>query len=357
MPASAAKRLLDQQRAAKQPFDNRRAAQRLLGHYRLSARALPWRSPPGEAPTDPYRVWLSEVMLQQTTVRAVAPRFERFLERWPTVTALAAASDEEIMGEWAGLGYYARARNLIACAREVAARGSFPDSECGLRELPGIGAYTAAAIAAIAFGRDSCPIDTNVERVVARLHAITDKGAIREVAEAMIPAGRAGDFAQAMMDLGSAICRPRAPDCPACPLNKDCAAYALGRQDEFPPPKVRASRPHRHGLAYWHERDGALFLVRRPEAGLLGGMASLPGSQWQDGQAPANALATIRHGFTHFTLDLHVVESTGPPPNDGWWQPLDEIRQAGLPTLYKTAVERVLSVRSETSPKHSPRGA
>jgi A/G-specific adenine glycosylase len=322
------------------------ASAALLDHYDRSARVLPWRSPPGEPPPDPYRVWLSEVMLQQTTVKAVAPRFERFITRWPTVESLAAASAEDILGEWAGLGYYARARNLIACAREVTRRGSFPDTESALRELPGIGTYTAAAIAAIAFGRDSCAIDTNVERIVARLHALTDRSSIRAAAEAMVPAGRAGDFAQAMMDLGSTICRPKAPACPACPLNADCAAFALGRPEDFPARKVRADRPHRHGLAYWHERDGALFLIRRPDTGLLGGMAALPGSDWHDAGEPTGALATIRHGFTHFTLHLHVVEPTRPPPNDGWWQPLETIGQAGLPTLYKSAVERVLASRA-----------
>ena len=346
MPASAAKQLPHQQRAAKRLPDKQRAAKRLLDHYERNARKLPWRSPPGGPPPAPYRVWLSEVMLQQTTVRAVEPRFEGFVSRWPTVEALAAASDEEILGEWAGLGYYARARNLIACARELARRGGFPDTEVGLRELPGIGTYTAAAIAAIAFGRDACAIDTNVERVVARLHALGDKKAIHAAAEAMIPVGRAGDFAQAMMDLGSTICRPKSPDCSVCPLKDDCVAFALGQPEDFPARKVRAERPHRHGLAYWHERDGALFLVRRPDSGLLGGMAALPGSDWRDREAPAGALATVRHGFTHFTLDLPIVESDLPPPNHGWWQPLESIREAGLPTLYNAAVERVLSTRS-----------
>lgn len=357
MPASAAKRLLNQQPAAKPLPERQRAVEALLDHYRSNARVLPWRSPPGSAPPDPYRVWLSEIMLQQTTVKAVAPRFERFVARWPDVEALSCASDEEILGEWAGLGYYARARNLITCAREVAANGGFPDTEAGLCRLPGIGTYTAAAIAAIAFGRDSCAIDTNVERIVARLNAVHDKGSIRAAAEAMVPAGNAGDFAQALMDLGSTICRPKSPDCSACPLNDNCAAYALGRQEDFPARKVRAERPHRHGIAYWHERDGALFLVRRGDTGLLGGMAALPGSNWREAQAPDDAIATIRHGFTHFTLDLHVVESSRPPPNHGWWHPLADIDAAGLPTLFKAAVDRVLLRRSPTSPGHSPRGA
>ena len=331
------------------------AAKRLLDHYKRSARRLPWRSPPGDAPPDPYRVWLSEVMLQQTTVATVTPRFERFVNRWPTVQALAEAADEDILGEWAGLGYYARARNLIACARAVANRGAFPDTEAGLRALPGVGAYTAAAIAAIAFGRGSTPVDTNVERVVARLHSLTDKEAIRAAAIAMTPAGESGDFAQAMMDLGSAICRPRNPDCPACPLNGDCAAFALGRPEDFPARKKRAERPHRHGIAFWHEQDGALYLVRRPAKGLLGGMAALPGGAWEDKAAPAEALATIRHGFTHFTLDLHVVEPCGPPPIEGWWQPLADIAGAGLPTLYRAAVQRVLQARLKEAPPR-PKG-
>ena len=237
---------------------------------------------PGAARTDPYRVWLSEVMLQQTTVATVIPRFRRFVERWPTVEALAAAPDEEVLHEWAGLGYYARARNLIACARAVAANGGFPEDEAGLRALPGIGDYTAAAIAAIAFGRDTAPVDTNVERVVARLHATSDKTAIRAGAAAMVPAGQAGDFAQAMMDLGATICRPRNPDCGRCPLAGDCRALALGMPEAFPVKAPRKVRPVRHGVAHWIERDGALWLVRRPTKGLLGGMAALPGPEWGD---------------------------------------------------------------------------
>ena len=289
-------------------------------------------------------------MLQQTTVATVAPRFERFVNRWPTVEALAAASDEDILSEWAGLGYYARARNLIACAREVAARGGFPSSEAELRALPGIGDYSAAAIAAIAFGRRAAVVDTNVARVVARLHGLRQpgRGEVRELVEAMTPADRAGDFAQAMMDLGATICRPRAPDCPACPLRDDCAARASGTPEAFPEPKAKQARPTRHGIARWIERDGALWLVRRPPKGMLGGMAALPGPEWTD-EAPAlpsPPLAHVRHVFSHFALELAVV-SGGEAPDGGWWQPLDRLGEAGLPTLYRRAAELVLARPSD----------
>ena len=321
------------------------AATRLIDHYRTHARVLPWRAMPGEPRTDPYRVWLSEVMLQQTTVATVIPRFLRFVERWPSVEALAAAPDEEVLHEWAGLGYYARARNLIACARAVAARGSFPGDEIGLRALPGIGEYTAAAIAAIAFGRDCAPIDTNVERVVARLNQTNDKAAIRSAAAAMVPKGLAGDFAQGMMDLGATICRPRNPDCERCPLRGDCKAFALGTPEAFPVKAARKVRPIRHGVTQWIEREGALWLVRRPAKGLLGGMAALPGPTWGNAVATAPLLAEVSHGFTHFELRLAVVAG-GAAEGDGWWQPLDRIGEAGLPTLYAKAVHAVLAQRT-----------
>ena len=321
------------------------AASRLLQHYVDNFRRLPWRVPPGSPPPEPYRVWLSEIMLQQTTVAAVSPRFTRFLERWPTVEALAEAPEAEVLQEWAGLGYYARARNLIACARAVAAAGGFPNDEGGLKALPGIGAYTAAAIAAIAFGRDCAAVDTNVERVVARLHALTDKAAVRAAASAMVPAGRAGDFAQAMMDLGATLCRPKAPLCGACPLAGDCRAFALGTPQAFPPAKARRARPQRFGIAWWIERDGHVWLVRRPAKGLLGGMAALPGSDWLDEPAAGPAIARVAHVFTHFALEL-AVATGGEPKGEGWWQPLDRLGEAGLPTLYRRAAEAVLASRA-----------
>jgi len=303
---------------------------------------------PGEPPTEPYRVWLSEVMLQQTTVAAVTPRFERFLQRWPTVEALAAAKDEDVLSEWAGLGYYARARNLIACARAVAARGGFPTTEEELRKLPGIGVYTAAAIAAIAFGRRALVIDTNVERVISRLHAIEEPVAeskllLRELLDRMTPEERTGDFAQAMMDLGATICRPRSPDCGICPLNQDCAGFASGEPERFPAPKRKAVKPTRFGVAHWIERNDCIWLVRRPAKGMLGGMAALPGPDWSVEPAPPGpAIGRVTHVFTHFRLELDVIP-VSIPTEDGWWQPIDQLSDAGLPTLYKRAVASVMT--------------
>lgn len=284
-------------------------------------------------------------MLQQTMVAAVAPRFERFVGRWPTVDALAAADDSEVLSEWAGLGYYARARNLIACARAVAARGGFPDSEAELRKLPGVGDYTAAAVAAIAFDRPAIAVDANVERVTARLFALEtpSKQDIREAVSSFAPAGRHGDFAQAMMDLGATICRPRAPLCGSCPLRESCAGFASGRPEAFPAPKGKAAKPRRYGIAHWIERDGSIFLVRRPPSGLLGGMAALPGPMWSsDPLPPGPVIGRVRHVFTHFALDLSIVAGED-ALEQGWWQPIGRIGEAGLPTLYRRAVEAVLS--------------
>jgi A/G-specific adenine glycosylase len=332
------------------------AGTRLIQHYVDNFRRLPWRSPPGAAPPDPYLVWLSEVMLQQTTVAAVMPRFERFIARWPTIEALAQASDADVLSEWAGLGYYARARNLIACVREVARRGGFPATEAELRGLPGIGAYTAAAIAAIAFGEKSAAVDTNVERVVARLHGLRSpkRAEVERLARALMGDSRPGDFLQATMDLGATICLPRNPCCADCPLRADCAAYASGEPAAFPQPKQRRARPHRLGVAYWIERDRNVWLVRRPERGLLGGMAALPGGEWGEGPpARANALGTVRHVFTHFSLDLAIVPRAE-PHGEGWWQPIDRLDEAGLPTLYRRAAQLALGARQrlEVAPTH-----
>ena len=321
------------------------AALRLLQHYVDNYRRLPWRSPPGSAAPDPYRVWLSEVMLQQTTVAAVIPRFERFVDRWATIEALAAAAESDVLQEWAGLGYYARARNLIACARTVADLGGFPHDEAALRRLPGVGPYTAAAIAAIAFGADASPVDTNVERVVARLHGIADRRRVHAAAKAMTPAGRAGDFAQAVMDLGATICRPKAPLCQTCPLSGDCRASALGEPEAFPVAKSRSAKPQRFGIAWWTERDGCVWLVRRPAKGLLGGMAALPGAAWHESPSVVGSIADVRHVFTHFSLRLLVVPASD-PQGDGWWQPLDKLADSGLPTLYRRAAEAVLGQRA-----------
>ncbi len=321
------------------------ASTRLLQHYVDNFRRLPWRSPPGEPAPDPYRVWLSEVMLQQTTVATVIPRFERFVGRWPTVEALAAATDEEILGEWAGLGYYARARNLIACSREVARRGAFPTTSTELRKLPGIGSYTAAAIAAIAFGEDATAVDTNVERVIARLHGLQrpSRAHVEVLVRDTLPAGRSGDFTQAMMDLGATICRPKAPHCGACPLRNDCAAVASGTPEAFPAPKTRRVRPLKHGIAWWIERDGHVWLVRRPAKGMLGGMAALPGDDWTEAPVPSEPrrLGIVRHVFTHFALELEIVCHSR-PEGDGWWQPISDLANAGLPTLYRKAAELAL---------------
>jgi A/G-specific adenine glycosylase len=321
------------------------AAALLLQHYVDNFRRLPWRSPPGEPPPDPYRVWLSEVMLQQTTVAAVTPRFERFVDRWPTVEALASAPDEEVLAEWAGLGYYARARNLIACAREVARPGGFPNTAGELRALPGIGDYTSAAIAAIAFGEAAAAVDTNVMRVVARLHGLHEpgRGQVQSLVAAMLPEGRAGDFTQAMMDLGATICRPKAPHCDRCPLHRCCLAFRSGQPETFPAPKRRRERPHRHGVAYWIERHGQVWLVRRPAKGVLGGMAALPGSEWTEAPVHgANTIGAVRHVFTHFSLDLHIVLGSN-AMGEGWWQPVGRLSEAGLPTLYRRAAELALA--------------
>ena len=290
-------------------------------------------------------MWLSEIMLQQTTVAAVTPRFERFMSRWPTVETLAAAADDEILSEWAGLGYYARARNLIAAAREIARRGGFPTSSAELRELPGIGGYTSAAVAAIAFGERVAAVDTNVARVVARLYGLKHptRTDTHRLTLGLTPSERPGDFIQAMMDLGATVCRPKMPACEKCPLAADCAAQASGSPQAFPDPPQRRIRPHKFGVAYWIVRDAHVWLMRRPAKGVLGGMAALPGSDWTDAKPDVRrTLAVVRHVFTHFSLDL-VIEARPEPVGEGWWHRLDCLSDVGLPTLYRKAVDAIVT--------------
>ncbi|URW75002.1 A/G-specific adenine glycosylase [Sphingomonas donggukensis] len=340
--------------SAKRPDD---IAPKLLAWYDANARVLPWRAPPGANATDPYRVWLSEVMLQQTTVAAVRPRFEAWVARWPDFAALAAADEADVMSAWAGLGYYARARNLVACARVVASEhgGRFPEDEAALRRMPGLGDYTAAAISAIAFGRRAVVVDANVKRVVARLFA-DDGGQARALADAITPDARAGDFAQAMMDLGSGICTSRAPKCLLCPLRDHCAGYASGDPEAYPPRKAKAAKPVRHGTIFWLEAGPCVLLVRRPAKGLLGGMRALPTGPWVAeppglAEAPADAAwgwhpETITHVFTHFRLELRLASATAAAQEAGgeWW-PVDALDSAGLPTVFAKAADAMRRVR------------
>lgn len=334
----------------------------LLAWYDVHARRLPWRSPPGLPPPDPYRVWLSEVMLQQTTVATVGPYFARFLDRWPTIESLAGADNAEVMAAWAGLGYYARARNLLACARAVTANGgAFPQTEAELRRLPGLGAYTAAAVAAIAFGQRAVVVDANVERVIARLFAIGDplpgaRKAIHAWAQRLTPVERPGDFAQAMMDLGATICTPRAPRCPICPLAGACKGRDAGAE-RFPVKPAKVAKPQRRGIAFWIERDGAVWLVRREGRGMLGGMRALPDDGWSaradgSGRVPLagswQTLGQVCHQFTHFDLDLQLMLYSGAALDSlagrqGEWWPLDGLGEAGLPTLFAKAARLALA--------------
>lgn len=331
--------------------DFRELPARLLTWFDRHARVLPWRAPIGVA-RDPYRVWLAEIMLQQTTVPHAAPYFEAFTQRWPRVEDLAAAPDEEVMRAWAGLGYYARARNLLKCAREVAARGGFPETSAGLRELPGIGPYTAGAIAAIAFGERSAAVDGNVDRVFARLMALKgewaeEKKKIAAEVARLVPKERPGDFAEALMDLGATVCTPAAPNCMICPLTDMCAARAEGAPERYPVKPAKVAKPVRYGHAWVYRKRGKVWLVRRPPEGLLGGMLALPSAAWQEGAAPApeppsNAdweeLGEVRHVFTHFTLRLSVwqAETARNPAGEGMWA--DPEAETGLPTVFAKAL-------------------
>jgi A/G-specific adenine glycosylase len=338
----------------------------LLAWYDRERRDLPWRAPPGARP-DPYRVWISEIMLQQTTVAAVKPYFAEFMVRWPTVAALADASLAEVLHAWQGLGYYARARHLHACARHVAEAyaGRFPDTEAGLRQLPGIGAYTAAAVAAIAFGRKAVPVDGNVLRIVARLFVVDTplpaaRPVIARLAQTLAPDRRAGDVAQALMDLGSTVCTPRRPACAVCPLSDACQAAASGHAEHWPRRTAKPHRPHRYGVAFWIERrDGMVLLRRRPLSGLLGGMMEVPSTEWRaDAWTAADAAAAaplaavwravpgrVEHVFTHFRLSLSVLAGTVAEDEaaDGLWWPVARLGEQALPTVMKKVVRVALA--------------
>ncbi|MGF6427019.1 A/G-specific adenine glycosylase [Bradyrhizobium elkanii] len=343
---------------------------RLLAWYDRHRRTLPWRAAAGER-ADPYRVWLSEIMLQQTTVRAVGPYFEKFVSRWPDVTALGRASLDDVLRMWAGLGYYSRARNLHACAVAVMGDHSevFPDTEDGLRALPGIGPYTAAAIAAIAFDRRTMPVDGNIERVVSRLYAIEEalpqaKPLIKEMAATLLGPSRAGDSAQALMDLGATICTPKKPACALCPLNDDCAARTRGDQETFPRKAPKKSGILRRGAAFVVTRGGELLVRSRAAKGLLGGMTEVPGSQWLAGQEDAAALAqapelkgvtrwrrtagVVSHVFTHFPLELVVYTASVPPrsraPDGMRWVPVATLDGEAFPNVMRKVVAHGLDL-------------
>jgi A/G-specific adenine glycosylase len=349
----------------------------LLQWYDRHRRRLPWRAPAGHTP-DPYRVWLSEIMLQQTTVKAVGPYFEKFVARWPDVTSLGRAALDDVLRMWAGLGYYSRARNLHACAVAVMRDhgGSFPDHEEGLRALPGIGPYTAAAIAAIAFDRRTMPVDGNIERVVSRLFAVEEelpqaKPLIQQLAATLLTdtrAGdgksRAGDSAQAMMDLGSSICTPKKPACALCPLNDGCVARAQGTQESFPRKAPKKNGTLRRGAAFVVTRGGELLVRSRPEKGLLGGMTEVPGSDWLAGQddnaarqqAPVlknlarwqRKAGVVSHVFTHFPLELVVytaeVEGRTPAPQGMRWVPIATLADEALPNVMRKVIAHALDL-------------
>lgn len=347
---------------------NTSIADRLLDWYDEARRVLPWRACGDEKPA-PYRVWLSEVMLQQTTVATVKPRFLKFLDRWPDVQSLANASLDDVLHEWQGLGYYARARNLYWCAQAVVTEhgGVFPDTEDGLRTLPGIGDYTAAAIAAIAFSRTTAPVDGNIIRVISRLDAIDDempsgKNVVKTRVATLVPPSRAGDFAQAMMDLGAGVCTPRNPDCDHCPWSDVCVATKQGDPARYPRKAAKKARPTRHGTVFWLEdKVGRVYLRRRSEKGLLGGMMEFPSTHWQetgDGekegvieqQAPTQLrlwqplAGEVEHTFTHFHLRLRVWKGCIDERNsldNGYWAHQEDFGDYALPTVMKKVVKLV----------------
>ncbi len=336
----------------------------VLAWYDRHRRSLPWRALPGARP-DPYVVWLSEIMLQQTRVEAVKPYFETFLRRWPDVAALAAAPIEAVMRQWAGLGYYSRARSLHACARAIVAEhgGSFPASEAALRALPGIGRYTAAAIAAIAFGQKAAAVDGNVERILARLDVLevplpAAKPLLAQKAARLVPDARPGDFAQAMMDLGATICTPQRPACGICPLRAFCGAAAQVRPEAWPRKPPRAERPHRRGAAFVLRRGDAVLLRTRPSQGLLGGMTEFPSTFGTDSYDPLTALhaaplvaeyrrlpQSVAHVFTHFSLslDVFVADVESEAPAGCRWVRDSDLETEALPSLMRKVAVAVRS--------------
>jgi A/G-specific adenine glycosylase len=344
----------------------------LLAWYDRHARLLPWRARHGER-TDPYRVWLSEIMLQQTTVKAVAPYYARFLSRWPTVDVLAAGSLDDVLRVWAGLGYYARARNLHACAKAVVERhgGQFPNDVDALRALPGIGDYTAAAIAAIAFDAATVPVDGNVERVVSRLFAIEEelpagKLAVKTLARSLLPVRRFGDFAQALMDLGATICSPKRPACAMCPWNDSCVANERGDQETFPRKAPKREGRLRRGAAFVVLRsDGRVLLRRRPDKGLLASMMEVPGSEWTHDFDESGARRSaprlrakvqwrrlhgvVRHVFTHFPLELAVFAAQVPrataAPKGARWAKVGGLAEEALPNVMRKVLAHALDAR------------
>jgi A/G-specific adenine glycosylase len=337
---------------------------RTLAWWDRNRRALAWRAEPGETP-DPYRVWLSEVLLQQTTAQTATPYYQAFIAKWPRVEDLAAAPIEDVMSAFAGLGYYSRARSLHACANEIARRGgTFPSEEADLRALPGVGAYTAAAVAAIAFGRQTAPVDGNIARVLARLFAVEKptaraRGELAAAARALAPSRRAGDFAQALMDIGATICRPRNPACGLCPLAQDCAAFRAGIPEAYPRRSEAKARPQRQGAVFFARRsDGAFLARRRPAHGLLASTIELPGTPWTDkgpngelaGSAPVAAHwrrlpGEVEQIFTHFALSLTVyaADFEGAAPGGCFWLAPYAVTSVGFSSMMRKAVEHALT--------------
>jgi A/G-specific adenine glycosylase len=378
-PKRAAEKPAPQAEPSREPPSRKTVPPLLLAWYDAHRRDLPWRYAPGVT-ADPYRVWLSEIMLQQTVVKAVIPYFEAFTSRWPTVAHLAAAPLDEVLAAWAGLGYYSRARNLHAAAQAIVREhgGRFPSDEAALRALPGVGPYTAAAIASIGFGLNATPVDGNVERVVARLFAIEDelpsaKALLRRHAEQLTPDRRAGDYAQATMDLGATICTPSSPSCLICPLSAPCLARRRGIAASLPRKAAKAARPTRYGTAFVvTRRDDHVLLRKRPPTGLLGGLYDLPSTDWSDTAPGDNAIAaarplaarftrvdtTVVHVFTHFRLELSVEVATARPSDVTAplvWAPLDALATFALPTVAMKLLGAASVTTQGTRGKQRPR--